>query len=217
MTIRAVSALLSGWRRNRQASSASKRGMVQVPDPNSVTSPVASGLTGPLACHQVATAATIAAHSAVRPAPSRRWSGSRSRALRPRARETVPTVWASAIQIAATALTTQPARITNGLVEGAGRVLRRPVDLPRLLGRLRLVLYAAPRRLRAAEPDPRRVELAGCRDRLVVPPRGRAAPLGARVAMIPNRNERRADSIATPAACREVPVRSLSRPVAASH
>ncbi len=47
MTIRAVSALLSGWRRNRQASSASKRGMVQVPDPNSVTSPVASGLIGP--------------------------------------------------------------------------------------------------------------------------------------------------------------------------
>ncbi len=139
MTIRAVSALLSGWRKKRQASSASKTGMVQVPDPNSVTSAVARGLIGPLACHQEAAAAMIAAHNAASPRPSRRCSGSRSRALRPRARERVPTVCASAIQIAATAVATQPARITNGLVGGAGRVVRRPVDFPRLAaGRLLL-------------------------------------------------------------------------------
>ncbi|HUD77407.1 MAG TPA: hypothetical protein VMR00_06125 [Streptosporangiaceae bacterium] len=35
------------------------------------------------------------------------------------------------IQAAATAATTQPARITNGFVGCGGRVTRRPPDLPR--------------------------------------------------------------------------------------
>jgi hypothetical protein len=39
--------------------------------------------------------------------------------------------------------------------------------------------------LRAEDPDLLRAELLVCRVRVAVPPRGRAAPLGARVAMIP--------------------------------
>jgi hypothetical protein len=92
-------------------------------------------------------------------------------------------VCASAIQTAAIALTTHPARITKGFAGGAGRDMRRPFDLRRRADRARLALYPPPR-VRVFEPDPRRAGLAVCRVRLVVPPRGRAAPLGERVAMI---------------------------------
>jgi hypothetical protein len=56
-------------------------------------------------------------------------------------------VCASAIQIAAIALTTHPARITNGFEGGGRREIRRPFDVRRPVDRERRVLEVA-RRLR---------------------------------------------------------------------
>ncbi len=134
ITTRAVAALLSGWRRNRHASSASSTGTVHEPAPNMPRRNVSTGLTGPVTCHQVAAAAMIAAHSAVSPAPSRRCSGSRSFALWLASRATAPTVCASAIQMPVSAPPSQPARITIGLVD-LGRAGRRYAAL-RPAGRL---------------------------------------------------------------------------------
>ena len=124
ITIRAVAALLSGWRRKRHASSASSNGTVHAPEPKNATRNLSTGLTGPVACHQVAAAAMIAPHSAVRPTPSRRCSGSRSLALGRATLATDPTVWASAIQMPVSKPPSQPTRMTNGLVD-LGRLGRR--------------------------------------------------------------------------------------------
>ena len=82
-------------------------------------------------------------------------------------------------------LASHPARITIGLVDFARTAGRRPAGL-RPAGRLPPARYALPdaRELRVAVPDRRAVDEA-CRVRLAVPPRERAAPLGARVAMVP--------------------------------
>ena len=71
ITIRAVAALLSGWRRNRTASRASSSGTVHDPDPKNVTTKVDTGLIGPATWNQVAAAPMIAAHRHARPRPSR--------------------------------------------------------------------------------------------------------------------------------------------------
>ena len=192
ITILAVSAFRSGCRRNRQASRASRIGTVHAPEPNMPRTKAPSGRPIVLpALNQVPAAARMAAPSAVRPSPSRRWAGSRSRALRPIARAAKPTAWARPIQASATTRPIQLTRITIGLADGGLRPYLRP--FPGLLLPLR---YRAPpgrpcRELRVAG---RFAVLAG-RGRPVVPPRGRAAPslpsreraalLGARVAMIP--------------------------------
>ncbi len=129
---RPVSALRSGWRRNRQASSASSTGTSQASEPNApCTSSVMIRLALPR-CHQVVAATTIAAPRKARPTPSRRCSGSRSRALRPRARAPAPAAWANSIHTPDTARATQPMKIMIGSVCGADRRFERPRPRPPL-------------------------------------------------------------------------------------
>src|SRR5215207_6096304 len=59
-------------------------------------------ITAPGSCHQTAAAATTASPMTNNPTPSRRCSGSRSRALRPMDRATDPMAWASPSHTAAT-------------------------------------------------------------------------------------------------------------------
>lgn len=106
ITILAVSALWSGCRNSRHASSTSRIGIIQSPAPNNVRMNVPSGWLIPPACHQVATAQTMAAVSAASPAPSLRCIGSSSLALASNVRATAPTECARAIQIPASAATT---------------------------------------------------------------------------------------------------------------
>src|ERR1035438_9582405 len=73
MTILAVSAFLSGCRRNRQPSRASKIGTVHAPAPNKPSTTVDSDLPrGPPRCHQATVEVMMAAARAASPAPSLR-------------------------------------------------------------------------------------------------------------------------------------------------
>src|SRR5215831_10751754 len=146
-------------------------------------------------CHQVVAATTIAAPRKARPRPSRRCSGSRSRALRPSARAPAPAAWASSIHTPETARATQPMKIMIGSVCGADRRFERP--RPRL----------DPPRVFLPLPEPLRVDpRPGERLRTAVPPWDRAAPLGTRVAMMTTvtritwRPKQRGARVAIPAA-----------------
>ncbi len=91
MVIRPVSALRSGWRKNRHASRASSSGTVQASDPNAPVTTVVISRPRPLPIPtQVVAATTTAAPSRARPMPSRRCIGSRSRALLPTWRTAAP-------------------------------------------------------------------------------------------------------------------------------
>ena len=100
-----------------------------------------NSITPPGSCHHTAAATTRARPIRKRPAPSRRCSGSRSRAERPMERATAPTVWAMASQIEATARPSAPKVRETGpgplrTARGAGRfagVRARPLaeDVPR--------------------------------------------------------------------------------------
>ncbi len=186
ITIRAVSAFRSGCRRKRQASRASRMGTVHAPEPNRPRTTAPSGRPMVLpALNQVPAAATIAAPRAVRPRPSRRWAGSRSRALRPIARAAKPTACARPIHASATTRAIQLTRITIGLADGGRRPYLRPfpglVLALRERGRPGRVLRVAGRFAVLAGRGPPAAPLRG----RAAPSRERAALLGARVAMIP--------------------------------
>src|SRR5215472_8870419 len=80
--------------------------------------------------HQVVAATTTAAPSRPRPIPSRRCSGSRSRALLPTAPTAAPTACAASIHAAAIARAIHSIRITNGLAGGGGCALPRIFPFP---------------------------------------------------------------------------------------
>src|ERR1051325_3135181 len=130
------------------------------------------------------------------PTPSRLWCGSRSRAPRPTARAANPTAPATPSQAATIILPVQATRITTGsrgLRDGAGRPLAvRPLPVPGLPVGFRLLFFLGvfgPERdwlgaLRAGDLlTARRTGVSGAASSS--PPRGRADPLRARVAISP--------------------------------
>src|SRR5690349_19463911 len=97
-------------------------------------------MTPPGSCHHTAAATTIARPKRKSPTPSRRWSGSRSRADCPIDRATAPTAWAMPSQTAATPRPSAPKPRATGpgplrTARGAGRAAGRREDA---LDRLRL-------------------------------------------------------------------------------
>src|SRR6201995_3105460 len=144
--------------------------------------------------HQMLAASTMATAIQSSPTPSRRCSGSRSRALLPTRRAAKPREVAATIQAAASACPTQPTRIRTGSrdLTGAGRRPRAVLLLARVLVRERLVLVLVFRGL-AVVRVPERELAAGlrragpdgsARKSPESPPRDRAELLGARVAMM---------------------------------
>ncbi len=105
MTWRPAGPLCSGSRRLRHPTYTSSSGTNQptLPTEPATTVRVAS-MTEPGSCHQTAAAATTARPKRNRPAPSRRCSGSRSRAVCPIERAVAPRAWAMPSQTAATPL-----------------------------------------------------------------------------------------------------------------
>src|SRR6478735_2482620 len=84
-------------------------------------------MTDPGSCHHTAPATTTAAPKRKRPKPSRRCSGSRSRAVWPMLRATAPRPWATASQTAATPRKSTPKVRAIGpgplrTARGAGRL-----------------------------------------------------------------------------------------------
>src|SRR5690349_1432638 len=139
-------------------------------------------------------ASTMAAPSVSSPTPSRLWCGSRSRAPRPTARAAQPTAPATPSQAATIILPVQATRITTGsrgLRDGAGRPLVvRPLPVPDLPDGFRLLFLLGPERvwlgaLRAGDLlAARRTGVSGAASSS--PPRERADPLRARVAILTN-------------------------------
>src|SRR5690349_22146428 len=140
-------------------------------------------------------ASTMAAPRVSNPTPSRRWCGSRSRAPRPTARAAQPTAPATASQAAAIILPVQATRITTGSrgLPTGGRPFAVPfLPVPGLPAGLRLLFFLGPF-------GPERVWLGALRAGGLLaarrtgvsgadsssPPRGRADPLRARVAIPP--------------------------------
>ncbi len=189
MVILPVSALRSGWRRNRQASRASSSGTVQASDPNApFTRAVMPRPTTLLTVNQVVAAVTIAAPSRVRPIPSRRCIGSRSRALLPMARTAAPVACAATIHTATIRCPIHSTRITNALLDGGrrGRPLPPLEYPPRPLPALPFPLAGR----RAPPPERERDEEPAGGVRETVLPCGRVPPRGgpllrARVAIMP--------------------------------
>ena len=165
MTTRPVSELRSGWRRYRQDSSAASTGVSQAADPAApCTKPETDRPTGLPIRHQMLATSTIAMASQSSPTPSRRCSGSRSRALRPNRRAVKPTVPATTIHAAARAWPIHWIRIRMG-----SRVLgraggRRPLGVGRFLPLRGLRLAADVPRRADLDPDAERAWLG----RLVV-------------------------------------------------
>src|SRR5690348_3009129 len=192
---RTVSELRSGCRRNRQASSTASTGRIQDSEPNPSTAAVwiPRPTALPILAHRLA-ASTMATPRVSRPTPSRRWCGSRSRAPRPTARAAQPTAPATPSQAATIILPVQATRITTGsrgLRDGAGRPLVvRPLPVPDLPDGFRLLFLFGPERvwlgaLRAGDLlAARRTGVSGAASSS--PPRERADPLRARVAIITN-------------------------------
>src|SRR3984893_462126 len=198
---RTVSELRSGCRRNRQASSTASTGRIQDSEPNPSTAAVwmARPTALPIRAHSEA-ASTMATPRVSSPTPSRRWCGSRSRAPRPTARAPQPTAPATPSQAAAIILPVQATRITTGSrgFRAGGRpfaVPFRPVPclpagfwLPFFLGAERAWLPCPCLRRRAGDCDFvvafERAGVSGAAS--YSPPRGRADPLRARVAIVTN-------------------------------
>ena len=103
ITCRPAGPLCSGSRMLRQPIRTSITGTSQPTLPTEPETTVrATSMTPPGSCHQTAAAATTARPIRNSPTPSRRCSGSRSRAAPPILRAPAPTPWAVAIQVAAT-------------------------------------------------------------------------------------------------------------------
>ena len=106
--------------------------------------------------HQMLAASTIAMPSQSSPTPSRRCSGSRSRALRPNRRAVKPTLPATTIHAAASACPIHWIRIRMGS-RGSGRAgRRRPWPARRLLPLRGLRLVDELPRRAEVDPDPER-------------------------------------------------------------
>ena len=184
ITIRPVSPLRSGWRRNRQPSSASSTGTSQASAPNPPrTTAVITRPTALSMCHQVVAATTMAAPIAASPIPSLRCAGSRSRALRPIPRTTAPTPCASSIHSPRDGARHPAQQDGHGLADsdGPGPARRWTAGRPRPVLRYLRDFLARALRLVFTGARPRGAGSAR-------PPRERAAvcvPLGARVAMMP--------------------------------
>ena len=104
MTTRPVSELRSGWRRYRQEISAASRGVSQDAEPAAPCTNAEMDRPTRLSIpHQMLAASTIATASQSSPTPSRRCSGSRSRALWPNRRAVKPARLATTIHAAAIA------------------------------------------------------------------------------------------------------------------
>ena len=183
--------------------------MTQASEPNPPTATVRMARPAALGIrnHRQA-ASTMATPRVSSPRPSRRWCGSRSRAPRPMARAANPTAPATSIQAAAIILPVQPTRITTGSRGGrpalGGRCpwAVRPLRRTRLAGRFPVARSFSSGAERVWLPCPclrrgawRAGDLmaavpwsAGSGAASSSPPRGRADPLRARVA-IHNRSE----------------------------
>src|SRR5688572_6077895 len=95
-------------------------------------------MTPPGSCHQTAAATTVATPKMNRPTPSRRCSGSRSRADCPIDRATAPRAWAMPSHTAAIPRPTAPKLRDTGpgplrTARGAGREAGRRLDAPERL------------------------------------------------------------------------------------
>ena len=142
MSWRPAGPLRSGSRMLRSPMNSSISGTSQ---PTLPTEPVTMvrivSIGPPGSCHQTAAAAMTASPISRRPTPSRRCSGSRSRAVRPMLRAVAPTAWAIPSQIAAAPRPSSEKKRKTGpgpfrTARGAGR---RPLAGRRVAG-LRLVL-----------------------------------------------------------------------------
>ena len=141
ITWRPAGPLRSGSRRLRQATKQSSSGTNHASRPTEpattvrVNSPMPPG-----SCHHTAAATTRARPTRNSPAPSRRCSGSSSRAVWPIRRTPPPTAWATPSQ----AVTSTRARAVKTRAIGPGPLRtargagRRPVELPRLRAAARL-------------------------------------------------------------------------------
>ena len=133
MTCRPAGPLLSGLRRLRQATKHSSSGTNQPSRPTEPFTTVrVKSPTPPGSCHQTAAATTTARPIRNSPAPSRRCSGSRSRAVCPILRTAAPSTWATPSHTAASprpraspsaAMGPVPLRTARGA--GTARLLRR--------------------------------------------------------------------------------------------
>ena len=102
MICRPAGPLLSGLRRLRQATKHSSSGTNQPSRPTEPFTTVrVKSPTPPGSCHHTAAATTTASPIRNRPAPSRRCSGSSSRAVCPTLRTVAPSTWATPSQTAA--------------------------------------------------------------------------------------------------------------------
>ena len=195
---RTVSVFRSGCRRNRQASSAARTGRTQDSEPNPSAAAVwtARPTVLPIRAHSDAPS-TMATPRVISPRPSRRWCGSRSRAPRPAARAANPTAPASSIQAAAIIRPVHWIRMTTGsLGRAAAPPLARrpfaapPFAVPGLPPGLRLPFFFGPERAWFPRPGLRpggwRAGDFTAGPASSGPPRGRADPLRARVAIVTN-------------------------------
>src|SRR3954447_13169010 len=129
-TCRPAGPLLSGSRRLRQPTQTSIRGTSQPTLPTEPATIVRmASIRPPGSCHQTAAATTTARPNRDSPRPSRRCSGSISRAVCPILRATAPTAWAMPTQIAAIPRPNAPNRRRTGpppqrTAPGPGRRLR---------------------------------------------------------------------------------------------
>lgn len=163
MTWRPAGPLRSGSRRVRHPAYTRKSGTSQ---PTLPTAPAViermKSMTPPGSCHQTAAATTMARPMTNSPAPSRRCSGSRSRADCPTERATAPRAWAMPSQTEATARPTPPKPRATGpgplrTARGAGRfaVLRAGAREPPLLVRAAGLLEVLRDRVFEDEVPPR--------------------------------------------------------------
>ena len=127
ITCRPAGPLCSGSRMLRHPMRTSITGTSQPTLPTDPDTMVrTTSMAPPGSCHQTAAAATTASPIRNSPTPSRRCSGSRSRAAPPILRAPAPTPWAEAIQVAATPRPSAPKPRATGpgplrTARGAGR------------------------------------------------------------------------------------------------
>ena len=130
MATRPACELRSGWRRYRQDSRTASTGVSHATDPAAPwTNAETDRPAGLPIRHQMLAASTMAIPSQSSPIPSRRCSGSRSRALRPNRRAVKPTIRAAVIHAAARTRATRWNRALTGSRTGGRRPL--PESRPR--------------------------------------------------------------------------------------
>src|SRR6476469_3016890 len=118
-TWRPAGPLCSGSRMLRQPTQTSASGTRKPTLPTEPSTTVrAASMIEPGSCHQTAAAETTARPKRKSPIPSRRCSGSRSRAVCPMLRAVAPRAWAMASQTAATPLPS----VVNSRASGPGPV-----------------------------------------------------------------------------------------------